>query len=149
MMHRNLMAALLAIAIGAPASAQDVSGVWKVAWAAGMRIQRDGSVEVENWGEATLDLRQEGDRVSGTWIRSVEGEGTARWSVVGTFREGLLALSATEGEADTPVVRAQLDQIESLNWEGKLTDDRLEGEMWLIIPEAPRAGLRRPWHAER
>lgn len=149
MIQRNLMAALLAVAIGSPAAAQDVSGVWKVTWAAGVRVQRDGAVEVENWGEATLDLHQEADRVTGIWTRSIEGQGSARWTVEGTFRGGVLTLSGSEGEADSQVVRDQLAQVEGLEWQGRLTGDRLEGEMRVILRDAPRLSVARPWHAER
>jgi hypothetical protein len=149
MRHGNPMALLLAVAIGSPAAAQDVSGTWEVTWAAGVRVQRDGGVEVERWGEATLDLDQEGDRVTGIWTRPIEGQGSVRWTVEGTFRDGVVALRASEGAADGQVVRDQLAQVEGLEWEGRLTGDGLEGEMRVILRDAPRLSVPRPWRAQR
>ena len=141
---------LAALVVASPCRAQDVSAAWKVTWAQGIRIQPDGAVEVESWGEAVLDLLQEGDRVSGTWVRPLGALGVARWHVEGSLLDGLLRLTATEAEADTEAVRAQLAQVERLEWEGRLEDDRLAGEMWVILREAPsRVNQPRPWRAER
>jgi len=138
-----------ALALGAPCAAQDVSGIWGVTWAQGIRVQRDGSVEVESWGEATLDLQQAGDRVTGTWIRRLGEQGVARWQVDGAFREGVLRLAATQSEADTDLVRAQLAQVERMEWEGRLESGRLGGEMRVVLRDAPRLNAARPWRAER
>jgi len=146
---RIAIAIAAALVLGAPAAAQDVTGVWSVTWAQGVRVPRNGSVEVESWGRATLDLRQSGGAVTGTWIRTIEGEGTARWKVEGTVHDGVLRLGSSESEADSPRLAAQLAQIDSIGWEGRLDGDRLVGEMWLVVPDVERLRARRPWHAER
>lgn len=148
-MGARLLALAAAMAIGAPCAAQDVSGTWNVTWAQGIRLERDGRVEVESWGGARLELSQEGDSVTGTWTRAIEGQGVARWRLAGTFRDGLLRLSGSEGTGDSEATRSQVAQIERLGWEGRLEGERLQGEMWLVLRDVPRAGARRPWHAER
>ena len=146
---RAMTAVLVALSVCGPAAAQEVNGTWKVTWAQGIRVERDGSVEVERWGEATLDLRQQGDSVTGSWTRTIPGEGVARWRVEGTLRDGLLRLAGRDGSGDSEATRSQVAQIESLGWEGRLEGDRLAGEMWLVVTDVPRPGARRPWHAVR
>jgi len=146
---RTLCVVVAALTITAPCAAQDLTGAWKVTWAQGIRVQRDGAVEVESWGDAVLDLRQDGDLVTGTWIRPLGELGVARWRVDGSFRDGVLRLVARDAEADSDVVRAQLAQVDRLEWEGRLEGDRLGGEMHVVLRDAPRLNAARPWRGER
>jgi len=62
---------LLLIGTVADVRAQDVSGDWDVRWAQAVRVESDGSVEVQAWGDAELHLVQDADRLTGTWTTHV------------------------------------------------------------------------------
>ena len=145
--HRLLgaAAATLSIAVGAPtpAATQGVSGAWDVTWAQAVRNNRDGSMEVQRWGDAALVLRQDGDQVSGQWAVQVSGRVT--WTVQGTLAGDRLTLTASEHDSDDP----QLAQVLEMRWRGRVSGDRLEGEMALVFRGADRPRAWRPWRAVR
>lgn len=148
MLARMLLTGLLVLGLGEPLTAQEPAGRWHVTWAQAIRVT-GGAVEVTGWGEAVLELRREGEQVSGTWVRLLEDRPIARWTVEGTLREGRLELMATEREALDPAVAGDLARVESLHWEATLEDDRFVGEMWLVVPDFVAGAARRPWSAER
>lgn len=125
------------------AAAQDVSGTWDVTWAQAVRINRDGSVEIQKWGPATLVLHQEGDAVTGTW--TTRAAGVVTWKVEGTLRDGRLELSARENDSDDP----ELAVVSRLRWRAEVEGGHLEGKMTLELRGSDRARPWRPWRAER
>jgi len=100
-------------------------------------------MEIQKWGHALLVLRQEGERVSGTWTTDVVGRVT--WQVEGTLRDGRISLSASEHDSTDP----QLAQVQEMRWRGTLAGNGLEGEMTLLFRGADRARGWRPWRARR
>lgn len=122
--------------------ADSAAGSWRVTWAQAVRNNRDGTQEIQKWGDATLILKQDGEQVSGTWTSTALDQVT--WQVSGTFRDGRLVLEATENDSDDP----QLAVVERMRWRATLEGDRLDGQMTL---EFRGRGARpwRPWRAER
>lgn len=131
------------IAPAALLAAQDVSGHWDVTWAQAVRNERDGTMTIQKWGEATLELTQEGDRVTGTWTTRIRGVVT--WKVDGMLRGGRLSLTATEHDSDDP----ELAAIARMRWRATLSGDHLDGEMTLSFEGAGRERRWRPWRADR
>lgn len=140
---------LLALGVGFAAlaangaAAQDVSGTWDVRWAQGVRVNRDGTVEIQRWGDAELVLSQQGDRVTGRWTTRIQE--TVNWSVSGTLRSGHLRLEATEHDSENP----ELEMVELIEWDGALTDDRIEGHVSLTFRRMRREPGARPFTATR
>ncbi len=58
-------ALLLMLATPAGIAAQDVSGDWDVRWAKAVRVNRDGAVEIQGWGDADLTVVQDGEHLTG------------------------------------------------------------------------------------
>ena len=137
-----LIGALLASA-PAPGKAQDVSGDWDVRWAQAIRVNTDGTVEIQAWGDAELSLRQEGTRLTGTWTTNVLEE--VHWPVTGTLEGERLTLRATENDSDNP----ELDVVEQLAWEGTVTADGLEGTVAMSFRNMRRPPAARPFTATR
>jgi hypothetical protein len=137
----------IAVAFGALApggvSGQDVSGTWDVRWAQGVRVNRDGSVEIQRWGDAELVLSQQGDRVTGRWTTHIVE--TINWSVSGTLQSGRLRLEATEHDSENP----ELEMVELIEWDGTLDGDRIEGHVSLTFREMRREPGARPFTATR
>ena len=134
---------LLAVTWPRPMAAQDVAGTWTVTWAQAVRNNRDGTQEIQKWGDAVLVLAQDGDHVSGEWTTTVLGRVT--WKVEGSVQNGRLILSASEHDSNDP----QLAQVGEMRWRGTLDGDRLEGEMTLVFRGAERPRAWRPWRAAR
>ena len=105
----------------------DLTGRWDVRWASAVRVNRNGPVEIQKWGEALLVFEQDGESVTGTWTTNVPE--TVTWRLEGTFREGRLRLGSLGHDSDNP----ELDIVEGLAWQATYTDDRLEGHVSLRI----------------
>jgi hypothetical protein len=135
-------AAVLALA-PAPALAQDVSGDWEVRWAQAIRVNGDGTVEVQGWGDAALTLSQDGALVTGTWTTNVLEE--VSWPVSGTLEGDRLTLRATENDSANP----ELDVVEQLVWEGTVSPDRIEGTVAMSFKGMNRPPGERPFTAVR
>jgi len=146
-MRRMLTAVALcgttAAVSSASAACQDVSGSWNVTWAQAVRNNRDGTQEIQKWGDATLSLHQEGERVYGEWTQTVLERVT--WKVEGTLVGDRLTLSATDHDSTNP----QLAQVQEMRWRATLASDRLDGEMTLVFRGAQRSRPWRPWRATR
>lgn len=131
---------------GAPdwGRAQEVSH-WDVTWAQAVRIESGGELTIQRWGEARLVL-EPGERaghVRGTWSTPALD---VTWTVTGTLDDdGRLRLSATEHDSEDP----ELEMIESLQWVALIDGDRIEGEMWMVIPRMGRPPARRPWRGNK
>lgn len=134
---------VLALALVVPGlRGQDATGAWEVTWAQAVRTGPEGATEIRKWGKALLLLRQEGDSLRGTWRADVAD---VTWQVSGDMDGTLLRLRATRHDSDDP----QLAAVESMNWEGQVLGDRVEGSMWLVLRERARPPHRRPWRGER
>lgn len=142
-MRSLLHAALFSLAVTGALGAQEAAGAWRVDWAQAVRNNRDGTLEIQKWGGAELQLTREGDAVRGTWTTHVAGD--VRWTVHGTVRAGRLTLEATENDSTDP----QLAAVERMRWRGTISGDRIEGEMTLIFRGAARDRPWRPWRAKR
>lgn len=146
-MHRILMAVALcgttAAVSSAAAAGQDVSGSWNVTWAQAVRNNQDGAQEIQKWGDATLSLHQQGERVHGEWTQTVLERVT--WKVEGTLVGDRLTLSATDHDSTNP----QLAQVQEMRWRATLAVDGLDGEMTLVFRGAQRSRPWRPWRATR
>lgn len=134
-----------AVALATPLGsvAQDVSGTWEVTWAQAVRYEGDGSLEVQRWGEALLELRQDGDGVEGTWITDILEE--VRWTVQGTVSGGRLALTSTGHDSENP----DLEIVEEMRWRAEVSGDALEGETRMVIRGRENVVRWRPWSAKR
>lgn len=146
-MERNIiwptaLAATLVL-VPAPALTQDVSGDWEVRWAQAIRVNGDGTVEIQRWGDATLTLRQDGARVTGTWTTNVLEE--VNWPVAGRLEGDRLTLRATENDSSNP----ELDVVEELAWEGTVSPDRIEGTVAMSFNGMSRPPGERPFTAIR
>lgn len=126
----------------ARANAQEPAGRWDVTWAQAVRRDRDGSVEIQRWGEARLVLERDANALSGTWFSDPGG---VTWQITGTVDGNRIRLQATEHDSDDP----QLAVAESMNWEGTLDGDRMEGTTWIVLLRPTGETARRPWRAER
>ena len=58
--HSAIIFPALLLTMGMPADvlAQNLSGDWDVRWAQAVRVNRDGTVEIQSWGSADLSLVQ-------------------------------------------------------------------------------------------
>lgn len=140
-----VVAAVLALAarpVGAQ-EAPDIAGTWDVRWAQAVRVNRDLSVEVQGWGDAILQLEQDGSELSGTWTTEVRER--ISWSVTGSILGERVTLRATEHDSDD----AELAIVESIEWTGSLTGGELHGHVMLRIGGRDREPARRPFTATR
>ena len=143
------LAVTLLLAVLAPwwtateAEAQDLNGEWDVRWAQAVRVNADGTVEVQRWGDASLALQHSGEQVTGTWTTEVRERVT--WAVTGTVRDGRLLLVATEHDS----ANDELAVVERITWQAEVKDDRLEGHVMLVIRGRQREPGRRPFTAAR
>jgi hypothetical protein len=137
------LAAATALAAPLAASAQAVSGTWDVTWAQAVRYERDGSMEIQRWGEALLELHQDGDRVTGSWITNILEE--VRWTVEGTVSEGGLTLTSTGHDSDNP----ELEMVLEMRWRAEVSEDGLEGESRIVVRGREDLVRWRPWSAKR
>ena len=131
------------LALVTPASSQEIEGVWDVRWAQAVRVNADGSVEIQRWGDATLVLTREGDEVRGTWTTDVVER--VEWRLAGTMDGATLTLTATENDSSNP----DLAIVERLDWSASVHGDDIEGEVSMIIRGRSRPPARRPFTAQR
>lgn len=137
--------ALLPVRGLAQASDAPLAGRWSVTWAQAVRVNPDGSLEIQRWGDAELILHVEGERVTGEWITSLRDRVT--WRVEGSWEDGRLHLTATEHDSDNP----ELAAVESMEWEARVEAGRMEGTVWLHFRgvRSGRAAPPRPFRATR
>lgn len=133
---------LLLIGTVADVRAQDVSGDWDVRWAQAVRVESDGSVEVQAWGDAELHLVQDADRLTGTWTTHVRE--TVRWTFEGTIQDGRFSLESAGHDSHNP----ELVVVEGVHWEGALVDGRLDGYVAMRFQGMRREPARHPFSAE-
>lgn len=131
------------LAIPSSSLAQDVTGVWDVRWAQAVRINRDGSVEIQRWGDAELALTRDGTAVSGTWTTHVAE--TVTWTVAGTVEGDRILLEATENDSDNP----ELEIVERLVWRGTIAPNAIEGTVEMSFKGMDRVPGARPFTATR
>jgi len=122
--------------------AQEVVGLWDVTWAQAVRYDGD-EMEIQRWGDATLELHGNGDEVTGTWTTSIVE--TVRWSLSGTWTGDLLTLTATERDSDNP----ELAVVEEMRWRARLTPEGLVGDMTMVLRGRARDLRWRPWNARK
>jgi hypothetical protein len=125
------------------ATVAQVAGDWDVRWAQAIRVNGDGSVEIQGWGDATLTLTQDGDQVNGVWTTNVLEE--VHWPVSGTLSGDRLTLRAGENDSTNP----ELDVVEQLVWEGTVAEDRIEGTVVMSFRGMSRSPGERPFTATR
>ena len=125
------------------ASTVDLTGEWDVRFAASIRHNRDGSVEVQNWDDALMVFTQDRDSVTGSWTRTVKERVT--WTFEGTLKAGHVRLLSIGHDSDNP----ELDVLEGIVWDATLTGDRLDGYVELHLRGRAREPARRPWSAVR
>lgn len=141
--------ALLALACPFPTLAQgtssvsDIEGRWDVRWAQAIRNNADGTVEIQRWGDAILDLSATADGVEGSWTTEVIER--VVWTVSGTWVDGVLRLEGTENDSANP----ELDIVERITLSARLSSGELEGEVRLHIRGRDRAPSARPFSGER
>ena len=131
------------VVVGTLGAQESVDGVWAVDWPRAVRYERDGTMEIQAWGEAVLTLVQEGDRVTGTWATNIIEP--VEWNVEGSIVDGSLKLEAHTNNSTNP----ELDIVDHMLWEGTVTGGTMEGRVAIVI--RGREGLRRwrPWSARR
>lgn len=141
---RGILAGLSLLAVIAPPIlAQDVTGAWDVRWAQAVRVNGDGSVEIQKWGDAELVLEQDGSRVTGSWTTDVLER--VQWRLSGTIQNGRLRLEATDHDS----TNEELAIVERIDWEATVRQDGIEGHVFLVIRGRQRAPGRRPFAATR
>ncbi|MCH7992558.1 MAG: hypothetical protein IIC35_09100 [Gemmatimonadetes bacterium] len=142
--HSAIIFPALLLTMGMPADvlAQNLSGDWDVRWAQAVRVNRDGTVEIQSWGSADLSLVQDGTRLTGTWTTHV-GE-TVTWMFTGTAHDGRFSLKSTGHDSDNP----ELAVVVGVRWEGAWADGHIEGHVAMRFEGMRREPARRPFSAE-
>ena len=128
---------------GDGAMSSELVGEWDVRWASAIRHNTDGSVEVQKWGDALMVFEQVGDSVTGSWTTMILVRVT--WTFQGTFRNGHLRLRSIGHDSDN----SELDIIEEIVWDARLTDGRLDGYVALLFRGRARDPARRGLTAVR
>ncbi|MEM7416737.1 MAG: hypothetical protein AAF389_14625 [Gemmatimonadota bacterium] len=142
---------VLALALGAPLPAlsqapapeTEIEGRWDVRWAQGIRNNADGSIEIQRWGDAVLDLTVADGLVEGSWTTDVLER--VVWAVSGQWQDGQLRLEGTENDSGNP----ELDIVERMTLSARLIDGALEGEVRLHIRGRDRIPGARPFTGQR
>ncbi|MGI9627106.1 MAG: hypothetical protein ACR2QM_09735 [Longimicrobiales bacterium] len=130
-------------AVGQTKVEAEVGGVWSVRWASGVRSYPDGRFEVQRWGEATLALEVDGERVEGTWTHHLSESVT--WTVAGSFVGGTLRLEAIGNDSSNP----ELDLIESIVWLGRIEEGEIKGTVSMKLKGRDKTPAARPFSGVR
>ncbi|MDA0313489.1 MAG: hypothetical protein O2992_15445 [Gemmatimonadetes bacterium] len=132
--------ALILALTPAIANAQTTDVTWNVTWAQAVRINRDGPVEIQKWGDAELALTVDGGVVTGRWTTTV-AEGVT-WTVRGTLENGRLSLEATEHDSTNP----ELDMVEKVQFRATIDVDKIEGTVSMSFKGMNRDPGSRPFN---
>ena len=129
---------------GQPATPLDAfAGSWSARWAQGVRTFPDGSMEIERWGEGSLDIEVEEDAASATWTTEVRER--VSWVLEGALQGDALVLRSVGHDSSNP----ELAVVERLEMRVRLEGGELAGGMWLHFRGRERTSSERPIRAER
>lgn len=120
-----------------------VEGRWEVRWAQAVRNNGDGSMEVQRWGDATLELSVDGARVEGVWVTDVLER--VVWTVEGTVDGATVRLEGTENDSSNP----ELDIVDRITITATVAGDEIEGTVRLHIRGRDRPPGARPFSGSR
>ena len=121
----------------------DLAGLWEVRWAQAIRNNRDGTVDIQRWGDAILDLSVEGESVTGTWTTEVVER--VVWQVAGSYDGTALRLEGTEHDS----ANEELSIVDRISFRAALDGQELEGVVRVHIRGRDREPADRPFSGRR